>query len=175
MADLLIDLEIDEIFDIGGMPSDAIPVIRDPVNSGAMADVSDILDDFVLVPTTTVIDRRYVINLGTMTVLSEIDDLIESISGTTTPVIRNAVNAGNLANIPIGTRPPWPGDTLHLIDFEEEFGRDLEPTSDISVVLIKIGDSNGVILGNFADAELGFSSLSSIEFMKNGLYVDLVG
>jgi hypothetical protein len=164
----MIELDIEELF--SGSMSDEKPVLREPYLAGAML----LLEEPEIESFTSVgIADRLVYRVGASIEISIEDFLLDGMNNTK-PVLRSPVNAGGGREIPIGARPTFPGDNLHLLDFEEDYGRDLEPGIDRGLVLVGVTSRRAVLLGGMTDSELGFNSLGIIEFLVFGLHQDLL-
>lgn len=112
----LIEIDIEEIF-FAGMEFEK-PVMRISVSDGNLFDISD--DVFEIESFTSGgIVQPIVYGVGQM-VEFDVEEMIEpaGMNGER-PVLWNAVSAGGMAEIKIGSLPVLPGDTMALIDFGE--------------------------------------------------------
>lgn len=115
MPDTMIEIDIEEIFFAGmGNTAPVLPVVFSTQQEMVVFDGADI-ESF----TSTGIVERLVYRLGECKEF-EVDDFWLSMGSETRPVIRDiAVNAGTSVEIPLGAKLGLPGDTLRILDFEE--------------------------------------------------------
>lgn len=167
----LIEIDIEDIF-FAGMEFEK-PVMRMSVLDGLLLDITD---DVTAIESFTSggVVLPIVCGVGVMTEL-DIEELIEPVGMSyERPVVWNAVSAGTCAEIPIGTVPTWPGDTMALIDFEEEYGKDLAVSISSGTVMIAVNSQTHYLIGGISDAILGFSQLGIIRFLKPNQFEDLL-
>jgi len=110
----MIELDIEELF-AGSMEFEH-PVVRDPYNVGSLLLLED---PEILTFTGEGIADRVVYRVGSCVELLIDDFLLAPGVDNTKPIIREPVSAGGLSEIPIGARLGLPGDTLRILDFEE--------------------------------------------------------
>jgi hypothetical protein len=168
MADTMIEIDIEELF--AGSMGNEKPVIREPYSDGNQMLLLD--EPEILSFTSEGITDRLVYRIGSCVEVMIDDYLLTSGMNDTKPIIRDPVNAGGVREIPIGARPTWPGDTLHLLDFEEDSGHDLAPGINKGFIMVGITSRRSVILGTMADSVVGFNGLGLIEFLVFGQYQD---
>jgi hypothetical protein len=162
----MVELDIEEML-TGAMEFEK-PVVREPWRIGSIA----FLDEpDVLVFTNAGVADRLIYRVGNIDEIG-IEDLFDAGMNNTAPVLRDPVNAGISHEIPVGARPNWPGDTLHLLDFDEDLGHDLTPGINKGFILVGITSRRSVILGTMADSVVGFNGLGLIEFLVYGQYQD---
>lgn len=162
----MVEIDIEELF-AGSMTFEE-PVLREPYLDGSMLLLSEPeIESF----TSEGIADRLVYRLGECKEF-EVDDFWESMDGEAGVVIRDAVNAGGSREIPLGARPTYPGDTLHLLDFEEDSGRDFTPGINRGLVMVGITSRRSVLLGTISDSVIGFNGLGLIEFIVGGQHID---
>lgn len=110
---MMVEIDIEELF--AGSMNNMAPVIPVVYGAGEMT-VFDWpeFESF----TSTGIAERLVYRLGECQEF-EVDDFWESMGSEVGVVIRDAVNAGSSVEIPLGAKLGLPGDTLRILDFEE--------------------------------------------------------
>lgn len=163
---MMVEIDIEELF--AGSMNNMAPVLPVVYGAGEMT-VFDWpeFESF----TSTGIAERMVYRFGECKEF-EVDDFWESMDGEAGVVIRDAVNAGGSREIPLGARPTYPGDTLHLLDFEEDSGRDFTPGINRGLVMVGITSRRSVLLGTISDSVIGFNGLGLIEFIVGGQHID---
>jgi hypothetical protein len=110
---MMVEIDIEELF--AGSMNNMAPVLPVVYGAGEMT-VFDWpeFESF----TSTGIAERLVYRLGECKEF-DIDDFWESMDGEAGVVIRDAVNAGIAVEILLGAKLGLPGDTLRILDFEE--------------------------------------------------------
>jgi hypothetical protein len=168
---MMVEIDIEEIL-FSGMGNEK-PVVREPwANGEAMVLFDDYAD--ILSFTSTGIAERLVYRVGDCTEFDVEDLFVGSGMNNDKPVLRMAVNAGGSREIPIGARPTWPGDTLHLIDFEEDVGVDFSPGLSSGLVMVVVNSRQSVLLGSITDSFAGYNGLGTIKFLIYGQFKDLL-
>jgi hypothetical protein len=163
----MIELDIEELF-AGSMEFQKL-VVHEAYGAGSLLLLED---PEILTFTGGGIADRLVYRVGSCVELLIDDYLLTPGMDDTKPIIRYPVSAGTAVEIPIGAKPTWPGDTLHLLDFDEDAGRDLNTGINRGLVLVGITSRRSIILGTMADSVAGFSGLGLIEFLVSGQYTD---
>jgi len=164
---MMLEIDIEEL-GIGSMGADT-PVLRDPYSAGPLSLLDEPeIEQFV----SEGIADRLVYRVGSAIEIFLDDYFLTPGMNNTGPVVRLPVRAGSSREIPIGARPVYPGDTLHLLDFEEDSEHDLTPGINKGLVFVGITSRRSVILGSIADSVVGFSGLGLIEFFVSGQYQD---
>src|SRR4030042_887360 len=115
MADNMIEIDIEEIL-FGSMGGEK-PVIREPYSDGNQMLLLD--EPEILSFTGEGIADRLVYRVGSWVEFRIDDSLLPPGMNDTKPVLREPVNAGGSKEIPIGAKLGLPGDTLRILDFEE--------------------------------------------------------
>lgn len=172
MPDYMVEIPVEEL--IAPMVGTEMPVLRFPVNTlEGMIDLSaDIsVESFVK---EKIVERLVMRNSSGTEIEEIIEGILELQGSAETPIIRMSISDGSLAMIPLGTKPPWPGDTMHLIDFDEEYGKDMVFQMEKGILLVGINSFRHVLLGSIADAALGYNSLAVIEYLDKSLHEDLL-
>lgn len=170
MADIMIELDVEELLDLASFEK---PVLSFAITDGNLFDISDdVLEVFSF--TSGGIVSSLVYGVGALVEI-DTEELIEPVGFSyEKPVGWLAVNSGLAQEIPIGAKPPWPGDTLTLIDFDEDYGGDLSLGSPQGLIFVAINSRSGILLGSMADSVLGFNGISAIKFLVPEQYADLV-
>lgn len=165
---MMVEIDIEELF--AGSMNNMAPVLPVVYGAGEMT-VFDWpeFESF----TSTGIAERMVYRLGECKEF-EVDDFWESMDNEARPVLRDPINAGGSVEIPLGARPAYPGDSLHLLDFEEDSGRDFTPGMNRGLVMVGITSRRSVLLGTISDSVIGFNGLGLIEFIVGGQHVDVM-
>jgi hypothetical protein len=171
MPDTMIEIDIEDLF--AGSMSFEKPVLRGTVLDGLLLDISDdvlAIESF----TSTGIVMSLVYGVGVLTEI-DIEDLIEPVGMSyEKPVLWQAVNAGTFAEIVLGARPPWPGDTMTILEFDEDVPYDFSPGIAAGTIFVGVTSRSGVLLGNISDAVVGFNRLGLIRFLVSGQNIDVL-
>ena len=169
MPDTMIEIDIEDLF--AGSMSFEKPVLRSAVTDGVLRDISDdvlVIESF----TASGIVMPLVYGVG---VLREIDiEELFVLPGMSyeKPVLWNAVNAGTFAEIKIGARPPWPGDTMTILEFDEDVPFDFSPGITQGTIFVAVTSQTGVLLGSISDAVVGFNGIGLIQFLVADQHID---
>jgi hypothetical protein len=147
------------------------PVLREPIRAGTLNDLSNYIFDFGPFTKEGIAPRIITKNADFVEIRFE--DVFAGGMNFEKPVLWQPLNAGGMYAIPLGTRPPFPGDTMHLIDFADETGHDLFFTVGSGAVMVLIGSQHAKILG-YVEATGAGNFLSVIEFAKHGLFGDYI-
>jgi hypothetical protein len=169
MPDTMIEIDIEDLF--AGSMSFEKPVLRSAVTGGVLLDISD---DVLAIESFTAsgIVMPLVYGVG---VLAEIDiEELFVVPGMSyeKPVLWRPVGAGYSKEIPMGAKAPWPGDTMTIIDFEDDVGVDINIGISQGSIFVGINSRKGIILGSLADGVSGFSGLGLIDFVVGNQHID---
>lgn len=116
MPDTMIEIDIEEL--LAGSMEFEKPVLREPYPTGdAMLDISDDVLEISSFTSSGIVPRL-VYGVGKLLEIDIEDVFVPPGMNNEKPVLWSAVNAGVMAEIKLGGPLPLPGDTLRLIDFE---------------------------------------------------------
>jgi hypothetical protein len=165
----MIEIDIEEL--LAGAMSFEKPVLRSAVTDGVLLDISDdvlVIESF----TSAGIVMPVVYGVGALVEIDVEEVFVVPGMEYEKPVLWRPVGAGTFAEIPIGAKPPWPGDTMTILEFDEDVPYDFSPGINKGTIFVAVTSQTGVLLGSISDVAVGYYGLGLIQFLVADQHID---
>jgi hypothetical protein len=168
MADTMIEIDVEDLM---GLMKFEKPVLRGAVTDGVLLNISDDVLEIESFTSTGIV-QPLVYGVGVLRELDIEEVFVAPGMNGEKPVLWQPENAGASNLIPIGAVPPWPGDAMALLDFDEGTEIDINIGINQGTIFVGINSRQGVVLGSLVDSIAGFYSLGLIDFIVSDQYID---